>query len=131
MNKLTLMFYVILGILAIFLISIFYSNIYVPARGSVLAVCNQEQFKQEYPTAYVQGSTSYNQSTGNITIMIRETGCEEIDKTIKKHELCHVAQIKRNGGLINCNYTTLKTIEEMECYLAQNYDDRIFSLLYL
>lgn len=131
MNKLTLMFYLILGIVSILLISIFYSNIYIPARGSVLAVCNQEQFKQEYPTAYVQGTTSYNKSTGNITIMTIETGCKELDKTIKKHELCHVAQIKRNSGLINCNYTNLKTIEEMECYLAQNYDDKIFSWLYL
>ena len=109
---------IILISICLILFILFFKFILYPAHISVIANCNQEKFKTDYPTYSVQGYFNVNitNKTETITTYLKD----ETNIPFKKHELCHKWEYE-NRVLFGCQIRALNLLSEIPCYTVQRY----------
>jgi len=110
---------IIIYSLIIILSILFFKFILYPAHISVVASCNPDKFKEEYPTYHIIGSFSVNY-TNETEPVITTYLKEEEDIPTKMHELAHKRQFE-GGYLFNCRFASLKLLNECDAYIIQRY----------
>ena len=113
---------------SIILNNFLYQNYFYPSYLSTSRGCFPETYKND-TKVIAAGQT--NLRNGNISVNIRVSK-ENIENYIRviKHENCHVNQIQQKR-LYSCkNKGVLRYINEMECYITQEFNDVLYYKIY-
>lgn len=103
-----------------------YKNILIPAELSVILDCNPEYqnltfINTDYGNYQVSGTFCRNQ-----TINVWDNA----DKVTLMHENCHLSQYKTSRLATDCRHLTWVYLNELECYIAENLNDKVYKFFY-
>lgn len=110
----------IISVLVFLLIVYSIQNIFIPANNSYQFACGELDLNES--GIVIQGTTSTN-NEGDIQVELFTT-----DKKVLKHEYCHVDQILEERIAKYCGPKYY--FNEVECYLSENFPDKIYEVFY-
>ena len=122
---------VILFILILVLFNFnYFQNVYKYSKGSVDLACNPEIAKENNVVAL--GSTKqYPNGTIEVTFYGNFTKQNPLPSRILKHEWVHVKQTTYPFYFsASCDHQTQKLIREMEAYISEGLNPKIYNLIY-
>ena len=111
---------IILISICLILFILFFKFILYPAHISVIANCNQEKFKTDYPTFQVDGSFSVNYTENSTEPILTTYLRDEENIPLKMHEFCHEKEFEYHV-LFGCQIRALNLLSEIPCYTVQRY----------